>query len=325
EMVHPRFRVMRAPDPLATSLTPVYPTTAGLAQQVLRGLIDRALDRVDLSDTLPEALRARLGLEPFRPAVLTLHRPPPDAAAAALEARTHPAWRRMKFDELLGQQLSMRMHYRARRREHAPALAADGALTGALVARLPFRLTGAQARAWDEIGRDLAASHPMNRLLQGDVGSGKTIVAALAGQRAVENGWQAAIMAPTEILAEQHYRKLADWLTPLGLRVAWLSGSQTPRNRRAAIAAVASGETQVAIGTHALFQEKVEFARLGLAIVDEQHRFGVRQRLPPRAAGERAPPDRGRRPPPPAMVSRTPAPPPPPPRRYPAPHRAPRH
>src|SRR5215470_5948057 len=308
EMVHPRFRVLRGPEPLATSLTPVDPTTAGLAQQVLRGLIDRALDRVDLSDTLPEALRARLGLEPFRPAVLTLHRPPPDAAAAALEARTHPAWRRMKFDELLGQQLSMRMHYRARRREHAPPLAADGALTGALVARLPFRLTRAQARAWDEIGRDLAASHPMNRLLQGDVGSGKTVVAALACLRAVENGWQAAITAPTEILAEQHHRKLAEWLAPLGTRVAWLSGSQTTRSRRAAIAAVASGETQIAIGTHARFQEKVEFARLGLAIVDEQHRFGVRQRLALRAKGKRSPVNGGGEQPHQLMMSATPIP-----------------
>jgi ATP-dependent DNA helicase RecG len=285
EMVHPRYRVLHGTEPLPSALTPVYPTTAGVSQQLLRQLIDVALARGDLAETLPEALRAGHGLEPFAAAVLTLHRPPPDVDAAALGARTHPAWRRMKFDELLGQQLSMRLHYRARRRQRAPALATTGDLTGRLLKRLPFRLTRAQARAWSEIERDLAASHPMNRLLQGDVGSGKTIVAALAAVRAVENGWQAAVMAPTEILAEQHHRKFAEWLAPLGVRVAWLAGGQSARERRAALGAVASGETQVSIGTHALFQEKVVFARLGLAIVDEQHRFGVRQRLALRGKG----------------------------------------
>jgi len=285
EMVHPRYRVLHGPEPLPTSLTPVYPTTAGVSQQVLRQLIDGALARADLAETLPEALRARHGLAAFAAAVLVLHRPPPDVDAAALEARTHPAWRRMKFDELLGQQLSMRLHYRARRRQRAPALAAGGGLTGGLLKRLPFRLTRAQVRAWGEIERDLAAAHPMNRLLQGDVGSGKTVVAALAALRAVESGWQAAVMAPTEILAEQHHRKFAEWLAPLGVRVAWLAGGQSARERRAALGSVAGGETQISIGTHALFQEKVEFARLGLAIVDEQHRFGVRQRLALRGKG----------------------------------------
>ncbi len=288
EMVHPRYRVVRGPEPLPTSLTPVYPTTAGVSQQVLRQLIDGALARLDLADTLPEALRAEQGLEPFAAAVLTLHRPPPDVDAEALATRTHPAWRRMKFDELLGQQLSMRLHYRARRRQQAPVLAAAGNLTGGLLKRLPFRLTRAQVRAWGEIERDLAAPYPMHRLLQGDVGSGKTVVAGLACLRAVENGWQAAVMAPTEILAEQHHRKFAEWLAPLGVRVAWLAGGQSARERRAALASVASGATQVSIGTHALFQEKVAFARLGLAIVDEQHRFGVRQRLALRGKGEAA-------------------------------------
>jgi ATP-dependent DNA helicase RecG len=287
EMVHPRYRVLHGPAPLPTSLTPVYPTTSGVSQQVLRQLIDGALARADLAETLPEELRARHGLEPFAAAVLALHRPPPEVDAAALEARTLPAWRRVKFDELLGQQLSMRLHYRARRRQRAPALAAVGGLTSGLLKRLPFHLTRAQVRAWGEIERDLAAPHPMNRLLQGDVGSGKTIVAALAALRAVENGWQAAVMAPTEILAEQHHRKFAEWLAPLGVRVAWLAGGQSARERRAALGSVASGATQVSIGTHALFQEKVEFARLALAIVDEQHRFGVRQRLALRGKGER--------------------------------------
>jgi len=289
EMVHPRYRVLHGAEPLPTSLTPVYPTTAGVSQQVLRQLIDGALARADLAETLPDALRSRNDLEPFASAVLALHRPPPDVDAAALETRTHPAWRRMKFDELLGQQLSMRLHYRARLRQQAPALATVGSLTGGLLKRLPFRLTRAQVRAWGEIERDLAAPHPMHRLLQGDVGSGKTVVAGLACLRAVENGWQAAVMAPTEILAEQHHRKFAEWLAPLGVRVAWLAGGQSARERRAALGSVASGETQISIGTHALFQEKVAFARLGLAIVDEQHRFGVRQRLALRAKGGRPP------------------------------------
>jgi ATP-dependent DNA helicase RecG len=288
EMVHPRYRVLRGPEPLPESLTPVYPTTAGLGQALLRKLIEEALARADLADTLPEAIRAAERLEPFAPSVRLLHRPPPDVDAAALESRSHPAWRRMKFDELLAQQLSMRMHYRARRAQAAAPLGPGGELAARLLARLPFTLTRAQARAWGEIERDLAAAHPMNRLLQGDVGSGKTIVAALAAVRAVEHGLQAAVMAPTEILAEQHHRKFAEWLAPLGVRVAWLAGALPARERRKAAAAVAAGEIQVAIGTHALFQEKVEFARLGLAIVDEQHRFGVRQRLALREKGSRA-------------------------------------
>jgi ATP-dependent DNA helicase RecG len=279
EMVHPRFRVVRGAEPLAEALTPVYPTTAGLPQAVLRRMVNEALDRADVSETLPDDVRERLGLMPFADAVRALHRPAPDADAGALEARTHPAWRRMKFDELLGQQLSMRLHYRARRRDRAPALAPAATLTARLLDGLPFRLTRAQVRVWNEIQNDLAAAHPMNRLLQGDVGSGKTVVAALAALRAVENGWQTAVMAPTEILAEQHHRKFAEWLAPLGVRVARLAGGAGARERRQALAAVAAGEVQVVVGTHALFQAKVEFARLALAVVDEQHRFGVRQRL----------------------------------------------
>jgi ATP-dependent DNA helicase RecG len=285
EMVHPRVRVLRGPEPLPDALTPVYPTTAGVSQAVLRRLVAEALARVDLSDTLPDALRTRLGLASFADAIVALHRPAPDADAAALEARTAPPWRRVKFDELLAQQLSMRMHYRARRSEPGVPLSGAGALTAGLLDRLPFRLTPAQARAWGEIERDLAAPHPMNRLLQGDVGSGKTIVAALAAARAVEHGFQAAVMAPTELLAEQHQRKFTEWLAPLGVRVAWLAGSLGARERRRALAEVADGRVQVAIGTHALFQQQVAFARLALAIVDEQHRFGVRQRLALRAKG----------------------------------------
>ncbi|MCU0896210.1 MAG: ATP-dependent DNA helicase RecG [Burkholderiales bacterium] len=288
EMVHPRCRVLRRPEPLATSLTPVYPTTAGLPQWELRKLVDEALASCPLTETVPEAIRQPLGLPGFAEAVLALHRPPAGADLASYETHAHPAWRRVKFDELLGQQLSMRAHYRARRAQRAPSLGADGALTRALLARLPFRLTAAQARVWDEIARDLASAHPMNRLLQGDVGSGKTIVAALAALRAVESGHQAAVMAPTEILAEQHFRKFSEWLAPLGVRVVWVAGGQKKAERRAALEAIAGGETQIAVGTHALFQEGVAFARLALAIVDEQHRFGVHQRLALREKGSGA-------------------------------------
>jgi ATP-dependent DNA helicase RecG len=195
----------------------------------------------------------------------------------------------MKLEELLAQHLSMRLHYRERKRKSAPALARAGALTAGLLQRLPFRLTRAQARAWAEIERDLGEKHPMHRLLQGDVGSGKTVVAALAALRAVENGQQAAVMAPTEILAEQHYRKFSEWLAPLGVQLTWLSGSQKKKERAAAAADIASGATRVAVGTHALFQEGVAFQSRGLAIVDEQHRFGVAQRLALRAKGSGGP------------------------------------
>jgi ATP-dependent DNA helicase RecG len=279
EMVHPRYRLVAEDTPLPRSLTPVYPVTAGLTQSALRALVLRELRGADLADTLPAELTRPLGLPAFAQAVRYLHEPPPDAPLAELEARGHPAWRRMKFDELLAQQLSMRLHYRERRARTAPAMPPGGPLTQKLLAGLPFALTLAQHRALAEIRADLGASHPMQRLLQGDVGSGKTVVAALAALQAVENGYQVAIMAPTEILAEQHYRKLAGWLAPLGVTIAWLTGSQGARERRAALAAVESGGAAIAVGTQALFQEQVLFQRLGLAVIDEQHRFGVHQRL----------------------------------------------
>jgi len=290
EMIHPRFRVLHGENPLPTALTPIYPTTAGLTQARLRPLIEDALARAQLDDTLPEDVRRRLGLCDFREAVDRLHHPRPGADPAALGSRTLPAWRRMKFDELLAQQLSMRKHYRERKARKAPVLEppAEKArrLTSALIGQLPFRLTCAQQRTWGEIERDLAQPHPMHRLLQGDVGSGKTVIAVLAALRAVENGLQAAVMAPTEILAEQHLRKFSEWLGPLGLQVVWLTGSQTRKERDSASAAIASGKAMVAIGTHALFQDGVEFHSLGLAVVDEQHRFGVAQRLALRSKGE---------------------------------------
>ena len=288
EMIHPRFHVLKGEEPLPAALTPVYPTTATLPQGALRTLIDRALAAAELSDTLPDALRERLGLMPFAQAIDQLHHPQPQEQAQALIGRTHPAWQRIKFDELLAQQLSMRGHYRERKAKTAVALAARGSHVSRLLERLPFSLTAAQQRVWSEIGADIAQGRPMHRLLQGDVGSGKTIVAALACLRAVENGVQAVVMAPTEILAEQHLHKFGEWLEPLGVKIAWVSGGQSKAEREAALAAIASGETQVAIGTHALFQKQVRFASLALAIVDEQHRFGVAQRLALRHKGAAA-------------------------------------
>jgi ATP-dependent DNA helicase RecG len=288
EMIHPRFRVLHGEDSLPTALTPIYPTTAGLGQVALRSKIEGALAHAQLDDTLPEEVLKGLGLCGFREAVDTLHHPLPGADEEALSGRTLPAWRRVKFDELLAQQISMRKYYRERKARAAPPLLRPDKQrchTAVLIERLPFRLTRAQQRVWKEIEGDLAQPHPMHRLLQGDVGSGKTVIAVLAALRAVENGLQAAVMAPTEILAEQHFRKFSEWLGPLGLEAAWLTGSQTKKERGFALAAVASGKMPVAIGTHALFQEHVQFRSLGLSVVDEQHRFGVAQRLALRGKG----------------------------------------
>jgi ATP-dependent DNA helicase RecG len=285
EMVHPKCRSAGENTPLKEALTPVYPTTAGLPQATLTKHIQAALNELDLADTLPLALLNRLKLPAFSECVKLLHNPPPDIDEAALIQRAHPAWLRIKFDELLAQQLSMRLHYRSRKSRSAPQLIAQNRHTQALLQSLPFALTGAQQKALREISHDLGQSHPMQRLLQGDVGSGKTVVAALAALQAIENGYQAALMSPTEILAEQHYRKLHEWLGPLGLEPAWLSGSLKKKDREAAALRIATGEAQLAIGTHALFQTSVEFARLGLVIVDEQHKFGVEQRLALRDKG----------------------------------------
>jgi ATP-dependent DNA helicase RecG len=294
EMVHPRYRVVLGDMPVAAALTPVYPTTAGLAQDTLRPLIGRALSDCDLTDTLPPALLAQLSLPSFRDAILLLHNPPPQIPQSDLQERRHPAWRRVKFDELLAQQLSMQLHHERRRGAGAPSLRPRRELTRALLARLPFELTRAQRKAWRDIERDLGEPHPMQRLLQGDVGSGKTVVAVLAALQCVENGRQVAVMAPTEILAEQHYRKFAAWLAPLGLEVVWLSGGLGRREKRAALAAAAQGAARIVVGTHALIEEEVAFADLALAIVDEQHRFGVHQRLALRLKGSR--PNQGAQP-----------------------------
>ncbi len=277
EMVHPR--IGRADSPLAESLTPVYATTQGLAQPTLRRLIDDALQRVDLSDTLPLAIRQRYELLPFDQAIKFLHHPPPSVSYDELVEHEHPAWRRIKFDELLAQQLALAAARARRHAQHARPLCGAGDLAERLERSLPFSLTPAQARVVAEIRGDLERDYPMLRLLQGDVGCGKTVVAALAAARAIDAGAQVALMAPTEILAEQHFRKLADWLEPLNVRVAWLTGSQRVGDRRSNLRDVASGDAQLVVGTQALIQDGVEFADLGLVILDEQHRFGVDQRL----------------------------------------------
>ena len=295
EMVHPAFKAVEPGAPLPAALTPVYPTSAQLPQAYLRKAIASALQRAPLHELLPADVLPP-GLPALKQAVRLLHEPPSGTPAAALEDRSHPAWQRLKFEELLAQQLAQAQSVAARARLRAPALAASpqpDSLHARLLSVLPFALTPAQSRVCREIDADLARVQPMHRLLQGDVGSGKTVVAALAAARAVDAGWQAALMAPTEILAEQHFRKLVQWLEPLGVGIAWLSGSRKGRARAAQLQQVASGQARIVVGTHAVIQEDVAFARLGLAIVDEQHRFGVAQRLQLRAklGASEAPPE----------------------------------
>jgi ATP-dependent DNA helicase RecG len=277
EMVHPVVRSASAPLP--TSLTPVYPSVAQLPQATLRRAIDAALKREALPEVLPAGVVPR-ELPPLAQAVRALHHPSRDDSLASLQDHSHPAWLRLKFDELLAQQLSQIKAKRERALLRAPDMPphADG-IFDRLLKVLPFQLTAAQQRVVDEVALDIARPVPMHRLLQGDVGSGKTVVAALAAARTIDNGWQCALMAPTEILAEQHFRKLIDWLQPLGVGIAWLTGSRKGKERTQMLAQVASGEAQLVVGTHAVIQEHVQFAKLGLAIVDEQHRFGVAQRL----------------------------------------------
>jgi ATP-dependent DNA helicase RecG len=279
EMVHPTWKAVDEGAPLADALTPVYPTSAQLPQAYLRKAVAGALKRAPLQELLPpEALPP--GLPTLREALQRLHHPPADASVHALENREHPAWQRLKYEELLAQQLSQQMAQRERARLKAPMLqGAAGGLHERLLAALPFQLTAAQRRVAEEIASDIGRAQPMHRLLQGDVGSGKTVVAALAAAIAIDAGWQCALMAPTEILAEQHFAKLVQWLEPLGVQVAWLTGSRKGKQRRLMVERVASGEAMLVVGTHAVIQDDVQFARLGLAVIDEQHRFGVAQRL----------------------------------------------
>ncbi len=279
EMVHPQCRPVGEDTPTADTLTPVYPTTAGLSQASIRKAIHWAMTQDVLDESLPAWVYQSRHLPNFAQSLQVLHYPQPSIPIEQLQDRAQPAWRRLAFDELLAQQLSMRRHYARRRKLEAPALPISKKLISTLLKILAFRLTDAQQKAALEITHDLTQAHPMQRLLQGDVGSGKTIVATMAALQTIEHGWQVAMMAPTEILAEQHYRKLSTWLVPLGIELAWLAGSQSKKERAAALNKVLSGEAMLVIGTHAIFQEQVQFARLGLVIIDEQHRFGVQQRL----------------------------------------------
>ena len=280
EMVHPAFRLVGPDSPLPTALTPVYPSSAQLPQAYLRKAIVSALGRAPLQELLPAELLPP-GLPSLREALQFLHHPPPEAGLDTLADHRHPAWQRLKFEELLAQQLSQAQSRRERLQLRAPALRGRSAagLQQQLRTALPFELTAAQQRVGSEIAADLGREQPMHRLLQGDVGSGKTVVAALAAALAIDAGWQCALMAPTEILAEQHFRKLVHWLEPLGVGVAWLTGSRKGKARTQMLERVVSGEAPLVVGTHAVIQDDVHFARLGLAIIDEQHRFGVQQRL----------------------------------------------
>jgi ATP-dependent DNA helicase RecG len=279
EMVHPTVKVVSDNTPLAQSLTPIYPASAGLPQLYLRKAVEAGLKRAPLEELIPPELLP--GPWPrLREALHFLHHPSPDVSEAALEDHSHPAWQRLKFEELLAQQISQMQARADRAHLKAPALLArPQGLQDRLLGVLPFELTAAQRRVCEEIAHDIARPQPMHRLLQGDVGSGKTVVAAIAAAIAMDAGWQCALMAPTEILAEQHFRKLVGWLEPLGVKVAWLTGSLKAKAKREQIALVASGEAQLVVGTHAVIQDHVTFARLGLALIDEQHRFGVAQRL----------------------------------------------
>jgi ATP-dependent DNA helicase RecG len=294
EMIHPEWHCLdRGGTALVeTHLTPVYPTTAGLPQFILRTLTEQALlclesDPKLLRDYLPASLLKRLQLPSLPEAVHFLHRPPPGCSPATLARSGHPARKRLAFEELLAHQLSLRRLRELTQLSSAPALGGDGALLRRFLGGLPFVLTSAQLRAIAEIESDLALSRPMMRLLQGDVGSGKTVVAAAATLRTVENSLQVAIMAPTELLAEQHYHNFRNWLKPLQVEIGWLSGKLKGETRKTALERICSGHAQVVVGTHALFQEGVVFADLALAIIDEQQRFGVHQRLNLREKGQR--------------------------------------
>jgi ATP-dependent DNA helicase RecG len=290
EIVHPEYRkiVPGVAGAASDSLTPVYPTTEGVQQGRMRALTTLALAQLQgggLRDWVTPDVLGMVGLPSLEGALRYVHRPPPDADIEALNAGRHPSQRRLAFEELLAHQISLRLLREAADRDDAWPLSRRTDLVDRCLAQLPFELTAAQRRVWHEVSVDLERRHPMMRLVQGDVGSGKTVVAALAALRAVEHGAQAAVMAPTELLAEQHARNFTGWLDPLGVRVGLLTGRLTGKARVALAQDLASGAVQVAVGTHALFQEGIEFGKLALVIVDEQHRFGVHQRMQLREKG----------------------------------------
>ena len=292
EMVHPEYRrIFDEAAPLEQTLTPIYPLTDGVPQGRLRALIGEALremERTPLRDWIPREAALPEGLPSLPEALTYLHRPPREAQLEELAAGMHPAQRRLAFEELLAHHLALRVRKRLLKTDPAWALTDAAGLAQRFIAGLPFALTGAQRRALADAERDIITAAPMARLLQGDVGCGKTVVAAAAAARAAGSGLQATLMAPTELLAEQHWRNLRDWFQPLGETVALVCGSQPARARRSALALIASGEVRIAVGTHALFQEGIEFAHLALVIVDEQHRFGVQQRLKLQEKGQKA-------------------------------------
>jgi ATP-dependent DNA helicase RecG len=290
EMVHPEYRVLRANQNTATSdsLTAIYPATEGVQQGRMRSLTDQALRIMAASppaELLPASVKESLAVPELAAAIRYLHRPPADADVTGILAGKHPCQIRLAFEELLAHYLSLRSLRALARTEAAVALQNGAEQIRQFTTALPFELTAAQQRVVAEILADMSEPHPMMRLIQGDVGSGKTVVAAIACLKAVGSGVQAAIMAPTELLAEQHWRSFTDWLAPLDIAPAWLSGSQRVAARRESLAAIADGSAALAIGTHALFQEGVNFKNLALVVIDEQHRFGVHQRVALREKG----------------------------------------
>ena len=290
EMIHPEYRITQEGQDTATtdSLTPIYPATEGVQQGRLRSLTDQALRLMQAAppeELLPRAITEKLGMPSLADAINYLHRPPPNADVQQMLSGTHPCQQRLAFEELLAHYLSLQNLRALTAAEDAIALTDGNEDVSGFVSELPFKLTGAQDRVVSDILSDLAEPHPMMRLIQGDVGSGKTVVAAMACLKAITCGVQAAIMAPTEILAEQHLRSFSDWFRPLGITPVWLSGSQRAALRRESLQSIADGSAQLIIGTHALFQEGVDFHRLGLVVIDEQHRFGVHQRMALRDKG----------------------------------------
>ncbi|MDE2056674.1 MAG: ATP-dependent DNA helicase RecG [Betaproteobacteria bacterium] len=279
EMIHPKYHVASPLKELSSTLTPIYPTVAGLTQPTIKKAIDLAMKSLSLEDTLPESVVHKLHLPCFVDAVKTLHYPEPTVDIHALSNKNHPAWQRIIFDELLAQQISTRINYHKREKRLAPRLTGNKSFLTDFINHLSFTLTRAQIRVLQEITSDLKRTYPMHRLLQGDVGSGKTIVATISCLHTVHSGFQAALMAPTEILAEQHFIKIERWLSPLGIRTQWLTGSMKKKEKDIAHEKIKNHEVDLIIGTHALIQQEVEFAKLGLAVIDEQHRFGVEQRL----------------------------------------------
>lgn len=290
EMIHPEYRVLRDQQDAVTddSLTPIYPATEGVQQGRLRNLTDQALRQMAAAppqELLPSTITEKLGMPSLADAILYLHRPPADADVQKMLTGTHPCQQRLAFEELLAHYLSLRNLRALAANEDAVAMIDGNEDVSGFVDSLPFKLTAAQDRVVGDILADLAQPHPMMRLIQGDVGSGKTVVAAIACIKAIACGMQAAIMAPTEILAEQHFHSFTEWFRPLGVNPAWLSGSQRAAARRESLQAISSGSAQLVVGTHALFQEGVDFHRLGLVVIDEQHRFGVHQRMALRDKG----------------------------------------